>query len=258
MSGVEVRRLSWAGIEVRADGCRVLIDPLMHVEPLTALGLGEPLTPIVPAGDAESVDVALVTHRHPDHYDPFTLRRVLRPDGVVGCPAAIRDVVEGDGLPARGLAVHERLEVGPVEMYAVPAVDGLGEVQVSWVVLHDRLRLFHGGDTLWHGHWWAIAREYGPFDLACLPINGPVVSFRGREGSDMPAALTPGQAVTAARLLKAQALCPIHFGTFHQPPVYVEYPNAVEEVEARARSAGVELRHVDPGAVAWSASPGSA
>lgn len=253
MTDPSVRRLSWAGIEMVAGDFRLLIDPLTHVEPLKTLGLGEPRTPIVSAGDAESADIALVTHRHPDHFDPFTLRRVLRPGGVVACPEAMQKSVEGDGLPARGMVHHEPFISGPVEIYAVPAVDGLGDVQVSWVVLHDRLRLFHGGDTMWHGYWWSLAREYGPFDLACLPINGPIVAFRGWEGSPIPAALTPDQAVTAARLLNAQVLCPIHYGTFNHPPVYAEHPDCARETVARGEMAGVEVRLAEPGEIVWSA-----
>ena len=43
-----------------------------------------------------------------------------------------------------------------------------------WIVEADGVRVFHGGDTLFHGWWWrAKMRAGGPIDYAFLPANGP-------------------------------------------------------------------------------------
>ncbi len=39
----------------------------------------------------------------------------------------------------------------------------------------DGQRVFHGGDTMFHGCWWLIARRFSPFDAVFLPANGAVV-----------------------------------------------------------------------------------
>ena len=49
----------------------------------------------------------------------------------------------------------------------------------------------------------------------------------------MPATLTPLQAVSAAQLLHARQLCPIHYG-LHVPGSYEEYPAALAETQRLA------------------------
>ncbi|MEV8425690.1 MBL fold metallo-hydrolase [Streptomyces niveus] len=43
-------------------------------------------------------------------------------------------------------------DIGPFRITAVPAVDGLGNPQLNWVVEADGQRVFHGGDTMFHGY----------------------------------------------------------------------------------------------------------
>src|SRR3546814_6380636 len=80
----------------------------------------------------------------------------------------------------------------------VPASDGYGDVQMSWVVSAGGRRIFHGGDTLWHGHWWRIGRQFGPFDAAFLPVNGARFGWR-KPVSGLPGVLNPKPAVGIGR-----------------------------------------------------------
>jgi L-ascorbate metabolism protein UlaG (beta-lactamase superfamily) len=108
---------------------------------------------------------------------------------------------------------------------ALPAVDGLGDPQVSFLVEFENIKLMHFGDTLWHGHWWKIRARCGPPDVAFLPINGAITQFPNMKPSAIPADLMPAQAASAAAILEAGVACPIHYGAFHNPPVYVELPD---------------------------------
>ncbi|WP_225987530.1 MBL fold metallo-hydrolase [Streptomyces spectabilis] len=65
-------------------------------------------------------------------------------------------------------------EVGPFSVTAVPAVDGLGDPPLNWVVQAEGQRVFRG-DTMFHGYRWLIARRFSPFDAVFLPANGVVV-----------------------------------------------------------------------------------
>ena len=55
------------------------------------------------------------------------------------------------------MAPWETEEIGPFTITAVPAVDGFGDPQVSWVIAAAGRRILHAGDTLFHGSWWLIA-----------------------------------------------------------------------------------------------------
>lgn len=205
--------------------------------------MGEPREPLVPVGAA---DAALITHLHPDHFDAATLRECIG-DGVVLCPLGTEEKVAAEGLTARGVGVWEQVDAAGFACTAVPAVDGLGDAQVSWVVADAGHRLIHCGDTLWHGSWWRIAARTGPFAAAFVCINGARVRFPGLEPSGIEADLTPEQAIAAAGVLGAELVIPIHYGTFDNPPVYEETADAEGRFRAAAEARGVEARLLSPG-----------
>jgi L-ascorbate metabolism protein UlaG (beta-lactamase superfamily) len=109
------------------------------------------------------------------------------------------------------------------------------------------MTLFHGGDTLWHGCFWKIARLHGPVDIAFLPINGAVIEVSGLKPSGIEAVMTPEQAAAAAAILGARLACPIHYGMFHRPPTYVETRDAVARFRAAAGARGIAVLVAAPG-----------
>jgi L-ascorbate metabolism protein UlaG (beta-lactamase superfamily) len=223
-----------------------LIDAVEDVSRFRQL-LGEPLWPVVQVESLPVRNDALVTHRHLDHFDPDLLHRRIGEKGRVFCPIEMIADVRGGGLEAVAIEPWQTVSIGVFEVTAVPAVDWRGDDQVSWVTQHGRQKLFHGGDTLWHGNWWNIQKRFASFDAAVLPVNGVVTQFPGIEPSHLPATLTPEQAVVAARLLKAGCLCPMHYGQFNSPPVYAEQDNIEIRLRRSASAERVEVQFVRDG-----------
>ncbi|MFD6155249.1 MBL fold metallo-hydrolase [Nocardia sp. NPDC060256] len=254
---MKIRRLGWAGVEIEFDGATLVIDAVQDSEPLRSSLPDDALTaPRQP----NAALAALVTHLHSDHADPAALRRILTTDGIVLRPAPMvgtgddvrftKDAEEGftaHDLTTRVMAEWETTTVGPFEVTAVPAVDGLGDPQVNWVVTAGGHRIFHGGDTIFHGLWWLIARRCGPIDAAILPINGAAVRFPHlRPASPLPAVLTPEQAATAGHILGARTIIPIHFG-LDSPPYYVEVDDSLAKFQAAAADLGAHVTVLAPG-----------
>jgi len=244
MCGMKIVRLFWAGVQIESRGATLVIDLLEQTARMKAL-LGDPRLPIVPG--AEVLDFALVTHLHPDHYDPETLLRKLRPGGKVLCDPANTAKIARDGFSATGAALYEPISVGPFTVTALPAVDGLGDPQISFLVEAEDIKVMHFGDTLWHGHWWKIRARLGPPNIAFLPINGAITQFPNMRPSGFPADLMPDQAASAAAILEAKIACPIHYGAFHNPPFYVESPNVEQTFLAAAERLGVASQIIEPG-----------
>jgi L-ascorbate metabolism protein UlaG (beta-lactamase superfamily) len=241
---MRVRRLTWAGIEIHTGEAAVVIDLLGGV-PSLAQYAGEPSEPLIaPSAPEGTLTAAAVTHLHSDHFDVEALRRALAPDAPVLCPAPVAETVAEAGLNARGVELWETVAVGDIELTAVPAVDGFGSDQVSWIAADGEQRLIHCGDTLWHGYWWQIAERGGPFDVAFLPINAAVTEFDYLQppSSGMPAVLTPEQAAAAADVLGVRVAVPIHYGTFHKPPTYIAYPGAEAAFLGACLRRGVSTR----------------
>lgn len=243
-----VRRLTWAGLEIRVPDATVVIDFLGRV-PALAQYAGEPTEELlVPSGGPGSVTAAAITHTHTDHFDVAALKEMLVKGAPVLCPTGIADVVADAGFAARSVDVWDTVEIGELALTAVPAVDGFGSTQVSWVVSHGDRRVIHCGDTLWHGWWWEIAKRCGPIDAAFLPVNAAVTEFDYLQPpSRVPAVLTPEQAAAAAEVLGAGEAVPIHYGTFNKPPTYISFPDPEAAFVAATLRRGVAARPMTPG-----------
>jgi L-ascorbate metabolism protein UlaG (beta-lactamase superfamily) len=237
---------------VTAGGASLVIDCVGNASPFLSehLSEGHPVPPLHTPAVA-----ALVTHLHFDHTDVPAIESAVGPEGTVlrpapfaGSEAEAAFTVEQEralaagSLDLRVVAEWDRHELGLFTVTAVPAVDGLGDPQVSWVVEADGTRILHAGDTLFHGSWWRIAGRVGPMDVAALPVNAAVVNAPHLQPpSALPAAMGPREAVQAAAILQAGILVPMHYGA-HIPEIYVEDDDPVAHAEELA--AGTDLRVV--------------
>jgi L-ascorbate metabolism protein UlaG (beta-lactamase superfamily) len=258
---MKVRWLGWAGVELEQDGQTVVIDPL--ADPAgTFAGFG------AAARDVELPDVVrptegravagLVSHLHRDHTDAGALVRALEPAAAVHHPQPAEEanlaVAQAEHelgaaeLPRRAVGTWESVSVGPFEFTALPAVDGLGDPQVSWLVEAGGKRVLHLGDTIFHGAWWQMARRAGPFDVVFAPINGAVVDFPHQQPpSPLPAAMKPEQAALAAELLGATTVVPMHYGGYALEPHYRPIADARERFERAARGKPYRAAPLAPG-----------
>ena len=238
---LRIQRLAWAGIRLQLPGATLFIDPLVDPQ-----AWGEALADtLVPVDDAVGDASVLITHAHPDHFDVQATASALQRGGVLAYPAGLRPSPLPDGVRARPSPLWEPQLLGDFTATPVPASDGYGDTQVSWVVGAGGRRIFHGGDTLWHGHWWRIGRQFGPFDAVFLPINGARFGWR-QPVSDLPGVLTPEQAVAAAAILGTRSLVPIHYGVSGMEE-YVEVADPVGRLREAARARSIDVQVVAPG-----------
>jgi L-ascorbate metabolism protein UlaG (beta-lactamase superfamily) len=236
---LQMERLTWAGVKLQMDDTTVFIDAVG-----TDLWDGNAPEGLVEVTADTGRRYALVTHTHNDHFDLATLREVLGERGYVICHESMASHLASRGLRVIPVQSYVPVSRGGFIFMAVPAQDGFGSEQVSWIVSAGEKRIIHAGDTLWHGQWSMIGAQYGPFDVAFLPINGAIVS--GDPKSEISAVMTPEQAVDAAIQLRAQTLVPIHYG-LNDPPHYVEVENALQKTLAHAKRRGVRAQHLKPG-----------
>ena len=246
---MQIRWLGWAGVELEHDGATVVIDPLADPA-ATFAGLGEAardveLPKVEPAATGRAV-AGLVSHLHRDHTDAGALAAAFSNGAAVHHPVAGEEtnlaVAQAESelgaaeLPREAVPTWNSVTVGPFTCTALPAVDGLGDPQVSWLVEAGGQRVLHLGDTVFHGGWWQMARRAGPFDVVFAPINGAVVDFPHQQPpSPLPAAMEPEQAALAGELLGATAVVPMHYGGFALEPHYRPIEDALERFESAAR-----------------------
>jgi L-ascorbate metabolism protein UlaG (beta-lactamase superfamily) len=240
---MEARWLGWAGVELEHDGETILIDPLLDPAGVFAgfgaVAEGVELPEVKPA--RAGALAGLVTHLHRDHADASALSAALAPGAAVHHPESVEEnlalaqaeyELTAAELARSTVATWESFEIGPFTCTALPAVDGLGDPQVSWLVEAGGTKVLHLGDTIFHGYWWQMARRAGPFDVVFAPINGAVVDFPHQQPpSPLPAAMEPEQAALAACCLQADRVIPMHYGGFEMEPHYRPTADAIERFE---------------------------
>jgi L-ascorbate metabolism protein UlaG (beta-lactamase superfamily) len=245
---MRIRWLGWAGVEVEAQGEWVVVDALQDPAAVFAWLGQRPHAIVLPEvlpPQAGAV-AGLLTHLHRDHADAAAL------DTALGDGATVYEPIDygGDGrerlavvqadheltaaaLARQSAAVWTSTRAGVFTLTALPAVDGTGDPQVSWLLEADGKRALHLGDTMWHGWWWRIGERYGPPDVVLAPINGPRLTFPHRQpASSLPGAMEPEQAALAAELLHADRLVPIHYGGYEVPGVYEPVDHPLERLDA--------------------------
>jgi L-ascorbate metabolism protein UlaG (beta-lactamase superfamily) len=261
---MRVRRLGWAGVEIEAEGTSLVIDPLQDpAATFAALGdrAREVQLPELAQPRPGSALAGLVSHLHRDHTDAGALAAALVPDAAVHEPAwpggeeaenlALVQAnleLDAEGLERRRFEIWQAQEVGPFRVTALPAVDGLGDPQVSWLVEAEGQRVLHLGDTIFHGYWWRMARRHGPFDLVLAPINGAAVDFPHLQPpSTLTAVMEPEQAALAGDLLGARTVVPIHYDGFAIEPWYRPVEDPLPRFEAAATGRTYASRVLEPG-----------
>ncbi|WP_316846815.1 MBL fold metallo-hydrolase [Pedobacter psychrodurus] len=256
---IRFRRLGWAGVELQYNDQTLLIDYIRDTSPL--MPLRGPDEPFPPSSQPRSAVGALLTHLHADHADPGAVAAaiqdgspVYRPAKAEGVPADLELTLHAEKqfekykLATEIVGEWEERSVGPFRLFSAPAVDGFGDRQISWIVEFGDRRIIHAGDTMFHGYWWRIANKYGPFDIAFLPINGPIVEFPFLQpSSSLAAVMTPEQAAVAANLLSAKAVVPIHYQALHKPPMYTETPNPTMRLTEKLISLNIQAIVIEPG-----------
>ena len=257
---MRIRRLGWAGVELECDDETLVIDYVQDIAPMRPL-MRSPHDAFPPSSRPGRAAAALLTHLHADHADPdalaLALREgapVLRPESATGT----RDDVELTSIAEAKFSRHtlatdivgvwDDRSIGPFRMVSAPAVDGFGDPQHSWIVECGGRRIIHAGDTLFHGSWWRIAHRFGPFDAAFLPINAPVCQWPHLQPPNpFEATMTPEEAAVAGHLIQAKVVVPIHYGSLHKAPMYVETPYPADRLRAKSSEFGIRTMPYPPG-----------
>jgi L-ascorbate metabolism protein UlaG (beta-lactamase superfamily) len=235
-----IQRMQWAGLVVTIQEIRIMVDPIYDSPSASFFGAAR--EPFYPLSDFERPDAIAITHLHSDHFDAKGILKSFGEDISIFVPhGAVSETKEKGLRNVKGLAVGESAKIKHVDLIAAPSVDGLGDSQVAWVIKGAEETFLHCGDTLWHGYWWKLRRDYGPFDVVCLPINGAIVQEEGLTPSEQPICMGPEQAASAATILEANTLIPIHFGGFHNPPIYLETPHVLERLKTALTKTDIKL-----------------
>lgn len=238
--GARIAYLGHATVLLEIDGVRLLTDPVLgdRLGPLRRHG------PTPGAASVEAIDVVLVSHAHPDHFDRSSLR------SLAGCVLVVPEGM-GRGAARLGHEVRElpsgaSISFGDVRVTAVPARHWrwppLPRARTIGYLVEGSTAVYFAGDTAFYP---AMDRLAGRVDVALLPV--------GRWGPHPgPDRLGPADAARAARVVGAGVAIPIHWGTLYPPGLHRFWPRPLREPAALfaaelEQDTGIDVRILEPG-----------
>ena len=200
-------------------GKRVLTDPFLSPHIFGIKRQKPALRPdLVP-----QVDLIVISHAHYDHLDMRTLRRLDR-ESVVIIPENTKPVLGRIHFKEIMELKHfETTQKEGIKITSLPVKHNKGrsilfpntEVASYLITIEDKTFYF-GGDTAYFESF----KEYGKkfkINIAFLPIGGyePTLILHKVH-------MNPHEAVNAFLDLNADYIVPIHYGTFHTIPKFVQ------------------------------------
>lgn len=249
---MEIQKLNWAGIKILSGGKTILVDAVedfSYYKPV----LGEAVEKLLTFSEGVQADYILFTHMHLDHFDKSIIEKCLKQDGKLIVYSELVPFVKKyiDNKEMIVLDLNEVFTENNITFKPIFAMDGVGEIQSSWIIEDGDTKIFHGGDTIWHNQFWKLGKENENIDFAFLPVNGVVVNFEmtGLEYSPVPASLDLEQAFTAAHLLHVRKLVPIHYGLFEHEKFYVPKKFGQDDLERFSREIGQEYMILKDGEI---------
>lgn len=247
-TGPTVTWIGHATLLVQLDGVNLLTDPIWseRASPVSFAGPRRFTAPGLRFEDLPPVHVVVISHDHYDSLDVATLQRLAREHR----PRVLVPLGLGAWFAGLGIAGVEELDwwqartVAGLTFTCVPAQHFSGRAPwdrdrrlwAGWVVRGSR-RLYFAGDSAYFGGFRRIGQDFGPIDLAALPIGAylPPAIMR-------PVHLTPEEALQAFEDVGAQRMVAIHWGTFDLAEEPLDEP-------PRRLASEVARRGIDPSRV---------
>ena len=236
--------LYWLGhstMLMEIAGYRVMIDPVLeNAGPLPFVVPRYQASPLS-RDELPTIDYVVITHNHYDHLERKTIQSLKGSRFIV--PLGLGTTLKGWGIDGERiieLGWGDCCEAGELRITAETAVHysgrGLGDrnktLWNSYIFQYQDKRIFWSGDSGYGAHFKRIGKTYGPFDLACVEIDGWNTGWPNTH-------MFPREAVTAVCDLRAQRMLPVHWAAYDL--ALHPWQESIDMVVSEAERIGVEM-----------------
>jgi L-ascorbate metabolism protein UlaG (beta-lactamase superfamily) len=247
-------RVTWLGHSttlVEIGAARLLVDPVW-AERASFVSFAGPKrfypSPL-PLAELPAVDAVVLSHDHFDHLDEGLVRTLASRGLRWVAPLGVGAWLARWGVPESSVTEldwWENTHVAGVTLTSTPARHfsgrGLGSrdrtLWCGWSFATADRRLYYAGDTAMQNEFVEIGERLGPFDLTMIEIGA-----YDQLWPDVH--LGPEQAVAAHRLVRGDAMLPLHWGLFDL--ALHGWTEPIERLLASAARHGVRVAVPRPG-----------
>lgn len=217
---MKVTYVGHATVLIELGGVNILTDPWFTGGPFV---LRRKKLPGIEQEELPRIDLILLSHEHFDHLDKRSLQGMKKNCTVIA-HAGLRKSIEKIGFTdIRGLKAWETIEVGSLNITAVPADHS--RYSLGFIIENDH-SVYFAGDTMLIPEDFKRIGETFSLDLAILPIGGVKIFGIIKKVMD------EGDVIKALKLLRPAGVLPIHWGTFKERSLLMTMPGMPELLES--------------------------
>lgn len=220
---IRVTFVNHSTVLLQFDGLNVLTDPIYEnrVSPFQFIGPARNSPPGIRFDDLPKIDVLLLSHNHWDHLEIGTVQKLCARDQPrVCCPLGVKAFLEQHGcrnvteLDWRQSVAHN----ANTTIHCVPAQhfsgrglsDRNGTLWAGYVIDNEDVgKVYFAGDSGYGPHFATIGEQFGPLQLALIPIGAYKPNW-----FMSPVHCNPAEAVRIHADVRSEQSVAIHFGTF--------------------------------------------
>ncbi len=223
---MKITYVRWSMTLIEMNGLTIVTDPVFRM-----LGLRLPPREYT-FEQLPKPDLILVSHRHLDHWDHWTMRRLPKDIALLVRPRRIAaDALRWGYTKVRELHPWDKTQIGEVVITAVPAKHQGPEIGF---VLQGEKTVYLAGDTSLDVEIFTAIGQQFDLDAVLLPIGG--LRFFGAS-----AHIDPSQAVEALKLLRPQVIIGTHWGCSPSLPPLTDMPGTPGELARLLAEAQVDV-----------------
>lgn len=221
--------LTWIGhatFLIQHAGLNILTDAQFsdRASPVSWAGPIRVVAPGISIDNLPEIDAVVISH---DHYDSLDLDSVKKlaihnkhRSLTFLVPLAMKswfDDLKLDNIKVIELDWGQSHIIGDVQFTATPVqhwgkrtlLDTNKRLWVSWVIENKAGKIYFAGDTGYADHFKEIGKQYGPFDLALIPIGAYEPRWFMKSYH-----VNPEESVKIHRDIKSKYSVAMHWGTF--------------------------------------------
>ncbi len=240
--------INHATVLIQMDGKNILTDPVYfkRASPFSWAGPKRYREAGIPFEFLPRIDAVVISHDHYDHLDINTLKRLRdRDDPVIYAGLGHQGFLKKFKLHnTTELDWHQNDKLGPIDITFTPALHWSNRAfsprKTLWggYIIKGSSTIYFAGDTAYGKHFTEAKEQYGPIDLALIPVGAYTPRF-----FMLHVHMDQQQAAQVHQDLEAKESYAVHWGTFQLTHEGMFDP--VMELEKACSEKGIEHFYFD-------------